>query len=213
MSIQTGVQINAGTFPPLWRWTEDLGELQEAGVTRLAYPIPWCLAESAPGRFDFSLFEDFLRTAEQAGMRIVLTPVPEPPVWIGDFCLEEPRCRAALTAFFRALADRFGKEPYLEAWNLEEVSLAQSRLPATMELYHKYLESVFESVEALNAQWHRNYFSFDRIPADTPECLPDSPETMAFLQFHRMREVGFFKEIATILLEDGPKSPSSCRRA
>ena len=46
--------------------------------------------------------EDFLRTAEQAGMRIVLTPVPEPPVWIGDFCLEEPRCRAALTAFFRA---------------------------------------------------------------------------------------------------------------
>ena len=203
MSIQTGVQINAGTFPPRWRWTEDLGELQEAGVTRLAYPIPWCLAESAPGRFDFSLFEDFLRTAEQAGMRIVLTPVPEPPVWIGDFCLEEPRCRAALTAFFRALADRFGKEPYLEAWNLEEVSLAQSRLPATMELYHKYLESVFESVEALNAQWHRNYFSFDRIPADTPECLPDSPETMAFLQFHRMREVGFFKEIATILLENG----------
>ena len=91
MSIQTGVQINAGTFPPLWRWTEDLGELQEAGITRLAYPIPWCLAESAPGKFDFSLFEDFLRTAEQAGMRIVLTPVPEPPVWFGDFCLEEPR--------------------------------------------------------------------------------------------------------------------------
>ena len=109
MNIQTGVQINAGTFPPLWRWTEDLGELQEAGITRLAYPIPWCLAESAPGRFDFSLFEDFLRTAEQAGMRIVLTPVPEPPVWIGDFCLEEPRCRGALTAFFRALADRIGK--------------------------------------------------------------------------------------------------------
>lgn len=203
MTIQTGVRIKTGGFPPLWRWTEDLGELCESGVTRLACPIPWCLSERAPGMFDFSLFDEYLRIAEQKGMRMILTPVLEAPAWIGEFCFEDARSRAAVTAFFRALAGRFGEESYLEAWNLESLSLPESRSPATLELYRKYLESVFLSVESLNARWKRNYFSFELIPPETPECLPDSAETMSFLRFHRLREAGFFKEIATILLENG----------
>lgn len=201
--IRTGVQIKAGGFPPLWRWLADLEELLDAGISLIAYPVPWCLAERAPGKFDFSLFDDYLRAAEQKGLRVILAPVPEPPVWIQDCCFDRPQYRNALLAFFRALAERFGREKYLDAWRLETLSLPECRCPKSVELYHNYLHSVFESVEELNAHWFRNYFSFDQIPADTPECLPDSPETMSFLRFQRLREVGFFKEIVTILQENG----------
>ena len=176
--IRTGVQIKAGVFPPLWRWEADLEELRDAGISLIACPVPWCLVERAPGKFDFSLFEDYLRTAAERELRVILAPLPEPPVWIQERCFDLPEYRTALLAFFHALAERFGREAWLDAWRLETLSLAECRCPESIALYQKYLSSVFDSVAELNTRWHRNYFSFDQIPPETPECLPDSPETM-----------------------------------
>lgn len=201
--IRTGVQIKAGVFPPLWRWEADLEELRDAGISLIACPVPWCLVERAPGKFDFSLFEDYLRTAAERELRVILAPLPEPPVWIQERCFDLPEYRTALLAFFHALAERFGREAWLDAWRLETLSLAECRCPESIGLYQKYLSSVFDSVAELNTRWHRNYFSFDQIPPETPECLPDSPETMSYLRFQRLREVGFFKEIVTILQQCG----------
>lgn len=88
--IRTGVQIKAGVFPPLWRWEADLEELRDAGISLIACPVPWCLVERAPGKFDFSLFEDYLRTAAERELRVILAPLPEPPVWIQERCFDLP---------------------------------------------------------------------------------------------------------------------------
>lgn len=201
--IQTGVQIKAGAFPPQWRWRADLEELAEAGVSLIVFPIPWCLAERAPGRFDFSLFSAYLREAEVCGMRVILTPVAEPPAWIQERCFEQPEYRNALFAFFRALGAEFGEKKLLDAWRLELLSLDDCRCPKSLELFRKFLRSEFSSIRELNARWFRNYFSFDQIPPETPECLPDSPESMAFFRFRRLREAGFFKELAALLQPGG----------
>ena len=137
--IQTGVQIKAGAFPPQWRWRADLEELAEAGVSLIVFPIPWCLAERAPGCFDFSLFSGYLREADACGMRVILTPVPEPPVWIQERCFDRPEYRNALFAFFRALGAEFGEEKWLDAWRLELLSLDDCRCPASLELFQKFL--------------------------------------------------------------------------
>ena len=142
--IRTGVQIKAGAFPPLWRWEADLEELRDAGFSLIACPVPWCLAERAPGKFDFSLFDGYLRSAAERGLRVILAPLPEPPVWIRERCFDLPEYRTALLAFFRALAERFGQEPWLDAWRLETLALAECRCLESIGLYQKYLSSVFD---------------------------------------------------------------------
>ena len=205
--LRTGVQIKTASFPPLWRWKEDLQELKQTGISRMMFTLPWMLAEKCPSRFDFSLFDDYFTEAVKAGFELILAPdVSSPPLWIreaSEHCIDNPKYRRFLLDFFRAVANAFGGESWLHAWNLTHLSVEPCSCADTRELFCSYLRSRFERVELLNEKWHRNYYSFDFVPTATPECFPDSAETMAFLEFLRLREEQFIRDAVAELTPGG----------
>lgn len=197
--LKTGVQIKTASFPPLWRWREDLQELKQTGISRIMITIPWLLVEKCPARFDFSLFDGYLSEAVRIGFELILSPdITAPPRWIQeeqDHCIDNAKYRRCLLNFFCGIAEEYGEEGFLHAWDLTNLSVESCSCPETKELFCRYLESRFGRVELLNEKWHRNYFSFEYVPAETPDCFPDSAETMAFLDFLRLREENFIREV------------------
>ena len=201
--LKTGVQIKTASFPPLWRWREDLLELKQTGISRIMVTIPWLLVEKCPARFDFSLFEEYFSEAVRSGFELILTPdITSPPLWIREepeHCIDNAKYRRLLLNFFREVAAAYGEETFVHAWNLTDLTVDPCSCADTRELFCRYLQSRFGRVELLNEKWHRNYFSFEYVPTETPECFPDSAETMAFLDFLRLREENFIREVVAEL--------------
>ena len=197
--LKTGVQIKTASFPPLWRWRDDLQELKDTGISRIMVTIPWLLVEKCPARFDFSLFDEYFDEAVRTGFELILAPdMTSPPLWIREepeHCIDNAKYRRLLLNFFRGVADAYGEESFLHAWNLTDLAVEPCSCADTRELFCRCLQSRFERVELLNEKWHRNYFSFEYVPTETPECFPDSAETMAFLDFLRLREENFIREV------------------
>ena len=197
--LKTGVQIKTASFPPLWRWKEDLQELKKSGAARIMFTIPWMLVEKCPSRFDFSLFDEYFTEAVRNGFELILVPDAScPPLWLrdpSDHCVDSGKYRRLLLDFYREIAVTYGSEKFLHAWNLTMLTVEPCSCSDTRELFCKYLQSRFGSVDLLNEKWHRNYFSFEYVPTETPDCFPDSAETMAFLEFLRLREEIFINEV------------------
>jgi beta-galactosidase len=79
--------MGACYYPEHWDrnlWTSDLERMLAAGISviRIA-EFSWALLEPEEGRFDFSLFDDFLALCEAKKMKVILgTPTATPPAWL-----------------------------------------------------------------------------------------------------------------------------------
>jgi len=100
---------------------------------------------------------------------------------------------------------KYGNEGALHAWDLRQISIPPCSCRTTAELYVKYLQSAFSEIRILNEKWHRNYFSFDSVPVTTPECFPDSAETIMYQNFLRLREESFFQEVVSFFQNHSSK--------
>lgn len=206
-------------YPEHWPealWAEDARRMVETGIKWVRIgEFAWSRLEPAEGDFDWAWLDRAVETLGAAGLRVVMgTPSATPPRWIVDkfpdmlpvdkqgnarkfgsrrhydFAHEGYRAEAARMA--GAMAARYGKNPYIAAWQIDneygchDTTLSYS--PAALAGFRNWLAQKYQSPDALNRAWGNVFWSMEYREFDAIE-LPNQTVTEAnpshWLDFRR----------------------------
>ena len=79
--------VGTAYYPEHWpreRWETDAGLMEELGIQAVRMgEFGWSVMEPAPGKYDFSLYEEAMEVLGKHGIKTVLcTPTATPPRWV-----------------------------------------------------------------------------------------------------------------------------------
>lgn len=178
--------LGVAWYPEHWpaeRWAEDVRLMRAAGVTvaRLA-EFAWSTLEPAPGQFAFDWLEQAIRLLADAGIDAVLgTPTAAPPAWLVQqapdllaleetgrrvqfgnrchYCVNSPDMHAASARIAAAMAERFGRDPHVIGWQIDNEYNRVCYCPRCRRLFQEFLAARYGTLAALNAHWSTAYWS------------------------------------------------------
>ena len=195
------LHLGAAYYPEHWpreRWPEDVRLMREAGlsVARMA-EFAWSTMEPEAERFDFAWLAEAIGLLAENGIATVLgTPTAAPPAWLVQrhpdlmavaadgrrvqfghrchSCVTSPDFHDAARRIVRAMAERFGRDPNVIGWQLDNEYNRVCYCDRCRDRFQGYLAERFGSLEALNEAWATRYWSqtysaWEQIP------LPISP--------------------------------------
>ena len=207
------LHLGVAYYPEHWpeeRWPEDIRLMREAGLTvaRLA-EFAWSALEPAEGAFDFDWLERAISMLAEAGIVSVLgTPTAAPPAWLVQqhpdllavdengrrvqfgnrchYCVNSPEFHAATRRTVEAMAERFGPNPHVIGWQLDNEYRRVCYCERCRSLFQQYLAEKFGSLDALNHHWTTSYWSqtysaWEQIPIPIGRHNPGL--MLAFKQF------------------------------
>jgi beta-galactosidase len=190
------LHLGAAYYPEHWpedRWPEDIRLMQAGGLTvvRMA-EFAWSTLEPAEGDFRFEWLNRAITMLAEAGIVSVLgTPTAAPPDWLVQhhpdlmavdengrrvqfgnrchYCVNSPEFQAATSRIVGALAKRFGNNPHVIGWQLDNEYNRVCTCARCRALFQYYLADRFGSLEALNhhwstAYWSQTYSAWQQIP-------------------------------------------------
>ncbi len=180
------MNLGCAWYPEHWeeaRWAEDLRLMQEAGmnVVRIA-EFAWSRMEPAEGRFDFDWLERAIALAAAHGLvSVVGTPTAAPPAWLtqaypdtlalredgrlaqhGNRCHYSPanaRYREFCRRIAEKMAERFGKNPHVIGWQIDNEYNSVSYDDDTRRQFHAWLKGRYADLDTLNRRWTTAYWS------------------------------------------------------
>lgn len=180
------LHLGAAYYPEHWppeRWPEDIRLMREAGFTVVRMgEFAWSTFEPAEGEFRFDWLEQAISLLAEAGIVSVLgTPTAAPPAWLTQahpdmlavdeygrraqhgnrchYCVTSPQFHAATRRIVGALAERFGQNPHVIGWQLDNEYSRVCYCERCRRLFQEYLAAKFGSLDALNARWSTAYWS------------------------------------------------------
>jgi beta-galactosidase len=198
------LHLGAAYYPEHWpeeRWPADIALMQAAGfsVARLG-EFAWSSLEPAEGQFCFDWLERAITRLAEAGIATVLgTPTAAPPAWLvarypqalavdergqpvqfGNrchYCVNSPDFHAAVRRTLLALAERFGPNPHVIGWQIDNEYNRVCYCPRCRQAFQQFLEVRFGSLEELNrrwttAYWSQTYSTWQQIPLPVGEHNP-----------------------------------------
>jgi len=210
---QSRLHLGAAYYPEHWpeeRWPEDIRLMQEAGLTvvRMA-EFAWSALEPAEGEFHLGWLERAISALASAGIVSVLgTPTAAPPAWLTQahpdmlavdesgrraqhgnrchYCVNSPEYHAATRRIVAAMAERFGPNPHVIGWQLDNEYNRICYCDRCRSLFQQYLAEKFSSLDALNEHWSTRYWSqtysaWEQIPIPIGAHNPGL--MLAFKQF------------------------------
>jgi beta-galactosidase len=180
------LHLGAAYYPEHWpedRWPEDIRLMREAGLTvaRLA-EFAWSTLEPERGEFRFNWLERAISMLASAGIVSVLgTPTAAPPAWLVQehpnlmavdesggrvqfgnrchYCVNSPEFHAATRRIVSAMAERFGNNPHVIGWQLDNEYTRVCYCDRCRSLFQRYLAEKFGSLDTLNRHWTTRYWS------------------------------------------------------
>lgn len=188
--------LGAAWYPEQWpesRWNADLDLMQKAHmhVVRVA-EFAWTALEPQEGKYDLDWLERAINLAGQHGIYVIVgTPTAGPPVWMAakypDILVTESngqqftgatrnhynwnsnRYRQFVREMDEQLSKRFGHNPYVIGWQIDNEYSHQSFDPATQAQFHTWLERRYGTIDKLNQAWttaydNQTYSAFNEIP-------------------------------------------------
>jgi len=188
--------LGAAWYPEQWpesRWNADLELMQKAHmhVVRVG-EFAWTALEPEEGRYDFDWLERAINLAGRHGIYVILgTPSVAPPVWMAtkypdilvtdsngkrytgstrnhyNWCSE--RYRGFVRDIDERLADRFGHNPYVIGWQIDNEYSLMSFDSDTQAQFHAWLRERYGALDKLNRAWttaynNQTYSSWEEIP-------------------------------------------------
>jgi beta-galactosidase len=157
--------------------------MKDAGfrVIRLA-EFAWSAMEPEPQCFDLDWLEDAIAILAESGIVAVLgTPTAAPPAWLVDqapdllaveedgqrttfgrrchYCVTSPVLHAAARAIAGAMARRFGHDPRVIGWQLDNEYNRVCYCDRCRAAFHGFLAERYGSLDALNTAWSTRYWS------------------------------------------------------
>ncbi len=180
------LHLGASYYPEHWpeeRWPEDIRLMREAGMTvaRMG-EFAWSSFEPSAGEFRLDWLERVIGQLASSGIASVLgTPTAGPPAWLAaqhpdflavdeygrraqignrcHYCVNSPEFHAAVGRIVRALAERFGSNPNVIGWQLDNEYHRVCYCDRCRKLFQDFLQTRYGSLDALNERWSTSYWS------------------------------------------------------
>lgn len=180
------LHIGSSYYPEHWtesRWAEDIRLMKEAGFTvaRMG-EFAWSTMEPSSAEFNFDWLEKAIAQLAAAGIVSVLgTPTAAPPAWLVQqfpdllavdesghrvqfgnrchYCVNSPEFHIATQRIVTAMAERFGANPNIIGWQLDNEYNRVCYCERCQKLFQQFLEKRFDSLDALNEHWSTAYWS------------------------------------------------------
>ena len=178
--------LGAAWYPEQWpesRWEADLQLMQDAHINFVRVgEFAWAKMEPTEGNFDFDWLQHAVRMAEKHGIAVVLgTPGATPPAWLTQhypetlrtledgqkdshgnreqFDFSSPKYRALLKTIDGEMARRFGHDPNVIAWQIDNEIGNESFGANTRMQFQDWLKAKYKTLDNLNARWTTEYWS------------------------------------------------------
>ncbi len=191
--------LGTAWYPEQWpeaRWDVDLALMEKAGVrfARIT-EFAWSKLEPVEGQYDLDWVERAVRAAERHHIAIVLgTPGAAPPAWLTQkypetlrtmedgrkdehgnreqFNWTDPKYRELTRKMAEVMAKRFGHDPNVIGWQIDNEYASLSYDAGTKKLFQDWLKARYKTLDNLNARWTTSYWSetyqnWDQIPIET----------------------------------------------
>ena len=180
------LHFGAAYYPEHWpeeRWPEDIRLMKAAGLTvvRMA-EFAWSTMQTDPDNFNFDWLERAIDQLAANGIDTVLgTPTAAPPAWLVQmypdllavdesgrrvqfgnrchYCVNSPEFHIASQQIVKAMADRFGNDPHVIGWQIDNEYNRVCYCERCRKLFQQFLQDKFVTLEALNEHWSTRYWS------------------------------------------------------
>lgn len=212
------MHLGVAYYPEQWpeaRWATDARLMAEMGLTYVRIgEFSWALLEPAEGRFEFDWLARAIETLHAAGLQVVLgTPTAAPPPWLSSrhdifqrdpsqsvrgpgsrrhACANNPHFRQASDRIVTALAERFGRQPAVVGWQIDNEfgchRTGHCFCDHCRAGFQQWLARKYQTLDRLNQSWGTVFWSavyteWTQIPL--PEMTPAQPNPSLQLDFRR----------------------------
>lgn len=224
-------------YPEHWSpdiWEDDAQRMVEAGLTWVRIgEFSWARLEPKPGQYDFDWLDRAIDVLGTAGLKVVLgTPTATPPRWMLNkhpdmlfvdekgqqtrhgarrhYCFSHEGYRAESDVITRKLAERYGRNPHVAAWQTDNeygchdtaISYSENALVAFRQWCAKRYGDDIEKLNTAwgNVFWSLDYGSFDDIELPNKLVTDAAPaHELAFRRFSSDQVVSFNKRQVDII--------------
>jgi beta-galactosidase len=188
--------LGTAWYPEQWpesRWETDLTLMQQAGIHMVRVgEFAWSRMEPEEGHYDLDWLDRAVSAAAKHNIYTVIgTPTAAPPAWLTQkypetlrmeqdgrraehgnrvqFNWADPRYREFAHEIAVQLAKRFGHNPYVLGWQIDNEYSEVSFDPDTKTQFQQWLKARYGTLDNLNARWttaywSETYFNWDQIP-------------------------------------------------
>jgi beta-galactosidase len=178
--------LGAAWYPEQWaesRWDADLTLMESAHINfvRIA-EFAWSTMEPSEGEFQLDWLERAVRAAEKHHIVVVLgTPSAAPPAWLTSkypqtlrtlpdgrkdghgnrqqFDWSDPKYRELSRKIGEKMAERFGHDPNVIAWQIDNEYANESYGESTRAQFQQWLRAKYKTLDNLNSRWTTAYWS------------------------------------------------------
>ena len=188
--------LGTAWYPEQWpesRWEADLTLMQKAGVHFVRVgEFAWSRMEPEEGHYDLDWLDRAVAAAAKHDIYTVLgTPTAAPPAWLTKKYPEtlrtredgrrdehgnraqgnwaNPKYREMARKIAEQMAKRFGHNPNVLGWQIDNEYSEVSYDPETRAQFQQWLKARYGTLDNLNARWTTSYWSesytaWDQIP-------------------------------------------------
>lgn len=178
--------LGAAWYPEQWpenRWDADLTLMEQAHVNFVRIgEFAWSTIEPSEGQFHMEWLEHAVRAAERHHIAVVIgTPSAAPPAWLTQkyretlrtmedgrkdghgnrqqFDWSDPKYRELSRRVAEKMAEAFGHDPNVIAWQIDNEYANESYGPETRARFQSWLRTKYGTLDNLNARWTTAYWS------------------------------------------------------
>jgi beta-galactosidase len=191
--------LGTAWYPEQWpeaRWDADLALMQQAGIHMVRVgEFAWSRMEPEEGKYDLDWLDRAIAAAARHNIYTVVgTPTAAPPAWLTQkypealrmkddgrrdqhgnrqqFNWANPKYREFARAIAEQLAKRYGHNPYVLGWQIDNEYSDVSYDPETRAQFQQWLKARYTTLDNLNTRWTNAYWSetytaWDQIPIQT----------------------------------------------
>lgn len=190
------ILLGTAWYPEQWpesRWESDLTLMQQAGIHMARVgEFAWSRMEPEEGQYDLDWLDRAISAAVKHNIYTVIgTPTAAPPAWLTEkypetlrvsqdgrraqhgnrqhFNWANVKYREMARKIAEQMAKRFGHNPYVLGWQIDNEYADVSYDPETRGQFQQWLKARYATLDNLNARWttaywSESYTSWDQIP-------------------------------------------------
>jgi beta-galactosidase len=209
------LELGAAWYPEQWpesRWDADLTLMEQAHIHFVRVgEFAWSTMEPHEGFYQLDWLDHAIRAAEKHHIAVVIgTPSAAPPAWLTQrypetlrtmsdgrkdqhggrqqFDWSNPKYRELCRAIANKLADRFGHDPNVIGWQIDNEYAADSVGDSTRKLFEEWLHAKYKTLDNLNTRWTTSYWSqtysaWDQINIPLPHRNENPGLDLAWREF------------------------------
>ncbi len=233
-------------YPEQWprgNWVKDAQGMKMAGISRVRIAeFAWAKIEPEPYTYNFDWLDEIIDIIGNEKLKIILgTPTAAPPRWMIDlypdmlpvnqlglprqfgsrrhYCFSHERFIQHCEGLVQIMAKRYGRNPYLCAWQIDNEYGCHDTLlsysSSALKGYQEWLEERFsvdmakdkDPIKILNKAWGNDFWSmnyerFDQIGFPI-NCVtePNPAHSLSFLEYCSQKVIEFNRRQASKIRE------------